>query len=83
MVKISQTSNFVFCSPHWDESTTPEQLDQLERESFLDWRKKLAECVLVLLAEYVIVLLAENVLWLQAEYVLVLLDEYVLVLLDE
>ncbi|KAK2180472.1 hypothetical protein NP493_441g01036 [Ridgeia piscesae] len=29
--------------PHWDESTTPDQLDQLERESFLDWRKKLAE----------------------------------------
>ncbi|CRK36897.1 hypothetical protein BN1723_015142 [Verticillium longisporum] len=29
--------------PKWDESTTPEQLDTLERESFLDWRRGLAE----------------------------------------
>lgn len=29
--------------PHWDETTTPEELDKLERESFLDWRRGLAE----------------------------------------
>lgn len=29
--------------PHWDASTTREQLDRLERESFLQWRKGLAE----------------------------------------
>lgn len=29
--------------PKWDESTTREQLDALERESFMDWRRGLAE----------------------------------------
>lgn len=29
--------------PHWDASTTPEQLDRLERESLLEWRRGLAE----------------------------------------
>ncbi|KAL2152537.1 hypothetical protein VTH82DRAFT_5721 [Thermothelomyces myriococcoides] len=29
--------------PHWDETTTREELDRLERESFLEWRKGLAE----------------------------------------
>jgi large subunit GTPase 1 len=29
--------------PHWDASTTPEELDRLERDSFLEWRKGLAE----------------------------------------
>jgi len=29
--------------PHWDESTTPAELDALERESFLNWRRGLAE----------------------------------------
>lgn len=29
--------------PKWDESTTREELDRLERESFLDWRRGLAE----------------------------------------
>jgi large subunit GTPase 1 len=29
--------------PKWDENTTPEQLDTLERESFLNWRRGLAE----------------------------------------
>lgn len=29
--------------PHWDSSTSPEQLDHLERESFLNWRRGLAE----------------------------------------
>ncbi|KAK3944155.1 large subunit GTPase 1 [Diplogelasinospora grovesii] len=29
--------------PKWDASTTPEELDRLERESFLDWRRGLAE----------------------------------------
>ncbi|KAJ2971536.1 hypothetical protein NQ176_g7638 [Zarea fungicola] len=29
--------------PHWDESTTPQQLDLQERNSFLDWRRGLAE----------------------------------------
>ena len=28
--------------PAWDRTTTPEQLDQMERESFLDWRRSLA-----------------------------------------
>lgn len=29
--------------PRWDENTTPEELDALERESFLNWRRGLAE----------------------------------------
>lgn len=29
--------------PHWDATTTPEGLDQMERESFLNWRRGLAE----------------------------------------
>ncbi|KAI0381895.1 P-loop containing nucleoside triphosphate hydrolase protein [Hypomontagnella monticulosa] len=29
--------------PNWDTSTTADQLDQLERESFLNWRRGLAE----------------------------------------
>ncbi|KAK0376618.1 hypothetical protein CLIM01_06034 [Colletotrichum limetticola] len=29
--------------PKWDASTTPEELDRRERESFLDWRRGLAE----------------------------------------
>eukprot|EP00898_Chlorokybus_atmophyticus_P005984 jgi/Chlat1/6387/Chrsp44S00451 len=29
--------------PHWDASTTPSALDKLERESFLEWRRSLAE----------------------------------------
>ncbi|GMI15229.1 hypothetical protein TrVE_jg241 [Triparma verrucosa] len=28
--------------PKWDESTTAEELDRMERESFLDWRRNLA-----------------------------------------
>ena len=29
--------------PHWDASTTPDELARLERESFLNWRRGLAE----------------------------------------
>ncbi|EDN05412.1 conserved hypothetical protein [Histoplasma mississippiense (nom. inval.)] len=29
--------------PQWDQSTTPQQLDRLERESLLEWRRGLAE----------------------------------------
>lgn len=29
--------------PHWDASTTPEQLDRAEREALLEWRRGLAE----------------------------------------
>lgn len=29
--------------PKWDENTTPQELDVLERESFLNWRRGLAE----------------------------------------
>lgn len=29
--------------PHWDTSTTPDQLDRMERESLLEWRRGLAE----------------------------------------
>ena len=29
--------------PHWDASTTPEQLDRMERDSLLEWRRGLAE----------------------------------------
>lgn len=29
--------------PKWDENTTPEQLDELERQGFLSWRRDLAE----------------------------------------
>ena len=28
--------------PKWDKTTTPEELDRNERESFLDWRRKIA-----------------------------------------
>ncbi len=29
--------------PHWDSMTTPEQLDRMERDSLLEWRRGLAE----------------------------------------
>ena len=29
--------------PHWDETTTPQELDRRERDSLLDWRRGLAE----------------------------------------
>uniref|UniRef100_A0A8C7NHW1 Large subunit GTPase 1 homolog n=1 Tax=Oncorhynchus mykiss TaxID=8022 RepID=A0A8C7NHW1_ONCMY len=29
--------------PHWDEGTSPEVLQQTERDSFLEWRRELAE----------------------------------------
>lgn len=29
--------------PKWDKDTTPEQLDRMERDSFLEWRRGLAE----------------------------------------
>ncbi|XP_061152669.1 large subunit GTPase 1 homolog [Syngnathus typhle] len=29
--------------PHWDESTSPEALQQAEKDSFLEWRRQLAE----------------------------------------
>uniref|UniRef100_A0A668A3Q8 Large subunit GTPase 1 homolog n=1 Tax=Myripristis murdjan TaxID=586833 RepID=A0A668A3Q8_9TELE len=29
--------------PHWDESTSPEALQQAERDSFLEWRRTLAQ----------------------------------------
>ncbi|KKZ60498.1 hypothetical protein EMCG_04862 [[Emmonsia] crescens] len=29
--------------PQWDQTTTPQQLDRMERESLLDWRRGLAE----------------------------------------
>jgi large subunit GTPase 1 len=36
----------LFFRPKWDDKTTPEQLDQLEKENFLVWRRALAEYVL-------------------------------------
>ncbi len=33
---------FLFPSrPHWDSTTTRKELDQLERDSFLEWRRGL------------------------------------------
>jgi large subunit GTPase 1 len=29
--------------PHWDSTTTPDQLDRMERDSLLEWRRGLAE----------------------------------------
>lgn len=29
--------------PHWDESTSPEQLQMAEKDSFLEWRRELAQ----------------------------------------
>jgi len=29
--------------PAWDETTTPEQLDMMEKESFLEWRRQIAK----------------------------------------
>lgn len=29
--------------PHWDESTTPAELERMEKDSFLNWRRGLAE----------------------------------------
>ena len=44
--KEEHTQNLVstlsHCRPEWDRSTTAEQLDQLEREEFLKWRRQLA-----------------------------------------
>lgn len=28
--------------PKWNETTTPEELDLLEKEAFLEWRRRLA-----------------------------------------
>ncbi|KAK2553067.1 Large subunit GTPase 1-like protein [Acropora cervicornis] len=33
--------------PSWDEKTTATELDEMERESFLEWRRKLADDVIV------------------------------------
>ena len=32
----------LFSRPSWDSSTTADQLEQLERDSFLEWRRQLA-----------------------------------------
>jgi hypothetical protein len=32
----------LFFRPGWDSSTTADQLEQLERDSFLEWRRQLA-----------------------------------------
>lgn len=34
-------------SPHWDESTSPDALQQTEKDSFLEWRRELAQYVIV------------------------------------
>ena len=41
----------IYClfRPKWNERTTPEQLDQLEKDNFLAWRRSLAEYVFVVL----------------------------------
>lgn len=31
------------CRPHWDSTTTPAQLQRLEADSFLEWRRSLAQ----------------------------------------
>jgi len=35
-------SRVVMYRPAWDSTTTPEELDKMERESFLEWRRALA-----------------------------------------
>lgn len=32
-----------YCRPEWDENMTAEELDQIEKESFLQWRRQLAQ----------------------------------------
>lgn len=34
-------------SPHWDESTSPDALQHAEKDSFLEWRRELAQYVIV------------------------------------
>ncbi|CAB1314100.1 unnamed protein product, partial [Coregonus sp. 'balchen'] len=36
------TAEMAGTEPHWDESTSPEVLQQTERDSFLEWRRELA-----------------------------------------
>ena len=32
-------------SPHWDDKTSSDELQQAEKDSFLEWRRELAQCV--------------------------------------
>lgn len=34
---------FYICRPHWNIMTTPEELAQAERDSFLEWRRSLVQ----------------------------------------
>lgn len=34
---------FTFCRPHWNITTTPEELAQAERDGFLEWRRSLVQ----------------------------------------
>ena len=34
---------FSFVRPEWNAQTTPDELERMERESFLDWRRALAQ----------------------------------------
>ena len=33
----------ISCRPEWDENMTAEELDQRERDAFLQWRRQLAQ----------------------------------------
>lgn len=39
-------NSFLILRPHWDENTSPDALQQAERDSFLEWRRALAQCVI-------------------------------------
>jgi len=41
-MKVHVTVPF-HCRPEWDENMTAEELDQTEKESFLQWRRQLAQ----------------------------------------
>lgn len=42
-VLFSVVIPFLLHRPEWDENMTTEELDQQERESFLEWRRQLAQ----------------------------------------
>ena len=42
-IKVYHLYFWEFHRPKWNESTTPAELDAAERESFLSWRRQLAE----------------------------------------
>lgn len=43
MCELVCLQNITFCRPHWNITTTAEELAQAERDSFLEWRRSLVQ----------------------------------------